>query len=196
MVVIDDGSKDRTFEIAKKAGVKVIHHQVNHGKGEAIKTGFNHVLSHDASAKYIVLIDSDMQYLPDELLKLVEPLKSGEADFVIGSRNWSGVPFRHRLGNFVWRTTFNVFFGTRLVDTNCGYMALTRRAVERVRNVHGGYIIENKMISDAVRSRLRIMQVPVKVFYKHKSKVQRGIRVVAGVLIFIIKEGIKYRLGF
>jgi glycosyltransferase involved in cell wall biosynthesis len=195
IVVIDDGSKDRTYEIAKMSGVKVIRHRANQGKGEAIKTGFNYVLKHNSGMKYVVLIDADMQYMPEELPRLVRPLKNGEADFVIGYRNWGGVPFRHRLGNFVWRTAFNILFGTRLVDTNCGYMALTKHAVEKVRNVHGGYIIENKMISDAVRSKLRIIQVPVRVFYRHKSKVRRGIRVVAGVLIFIIKEGIKYRLG-
>ena len=194
-IVIDDGSNDRTVEIARKSGAKIIRHDYNKGKGEAIKTGFEYVLKHGDGMKYVVLIDADMQYLPDDMPKILKPLKESKADFVIGSRNWSNVPFRHRLGNFVWRTTFNLMFGTSLTDTNCGYMALTKRAVQRVKNVHGGYIIENKMIADAVRSGLRIKQVPVRIFYRHKSKIKRGVRVVAGVLIFIITEGIKYRLG-
>jgi glycosyltransferase involved in cell wall biosynthesis len=194
-IVIDDGSTDKTVEIAKKSGVKIIQHDYNKGKGETIKTGFDYVLKHDFGIKNVVLIDADMQYLPNDMPRLLQPLKEGKADFVIGSRNWNNVPFRHKLGNFVWRTTFNVMFGTNLIDTNCGYMALTKRAVEKVKNVHGGYIIENKMIADAVRNGLRIRQVPVRIFYRHKSKVPRGIRVVLGVLIFIITEGIKYRLG-
>ena len=194
-IIIDDGSRDKTYKIIKNLGMKILRHDYNKGKGEAIKTGFEYVLKHDSGIKYVVLIDADMQYLPDDMPKLLKPLKDGKADFVIGSRNWSNVPFRHRLGNFVWRSTFNLMFGTNLTDTNCGYMALTKRSVEKVKNVHGGYIIENKMIADAVRSGLRIRQVPVRIFYRHKSKVPRGIRVVTGVLIFIVKQGIKYRLG-
>ena len=194
-IIIDDGSRDKTYKIIKNLGMKILRHDYNKGKGEAIKTGFEYVLKHDSGIKYVVLIDADMQYLPDDMPKLLKPLKDGKADFVIGSRNWSNVPFRHRLGNFVWRSTFNLMFGTNLTDTNCGYMALTKRSVEKVKNVHGWYIIENKMIADAVRSGLRIRQVPVRIFYRHKSKVPRGIRVVTGVLIFIVKQGIKYRLG-
>jgi len=56
-----------------------------------------------------VVVDADLQYLPEEARKILEPIKRGEADLVMGFRNWREVPFRHKLGNFVWRKFFNFF---------------------------------------------------------------------------------------
>jgi glycosyltransferase involved in cell wall biosynthesis len=193
VIVVDDGSKDRTYELAKRAGAIVLKHKINKGKGEALRTAFEYAKRR--KIKNIVIIDADLQYLPEEAMKLLEPIKRGEADFVMGYRNWREVPFRHKLGNFVWRTFFNILYGTKLKDTNCGYMAFGERAIKEIENIHGGYIIENSILSDAFKKRLRVKQVPVKVFYHKKSGIKRGIRVVLGVLIFILKEGLKYRLS-
>ena len=196
IIVVDDGSTDSTVGIVKRSGVKLIQHKKNKGKAEAIKTGFNYILKNYPDVKYVVLLDADMQYYPEDAVKLLGPLENGEADFVTGYRNWSRVPFRHSLGNFVWRATFNFLFGTKFKDTNCGYMALNRRAMEKMSEIiHGGYILENAMFIEAVKRKLRIKQVPVRVVYKETRPVFNGIRVVGGLLLFILKEGFKYRLG-
>jgi len=195
-VVIDDNSADRTIEIAKKTGAIVLRHESNKGKGEALRTGIRYTLKKMPNVKNIVFIDADMQYHPREAPKLIKLLDDGDADIVIGYRKWSSVPFRHALGNFVWRTTFNILFGTILKDTNCGIMAMTKKAVNVIINsLHGGYVIENSILSYAVKKRLKIEQVPVNVKYKQKSKVMRGVRMVGGIFVFIVKEGLKYRLG-
>lgn len=193
VIVVDDGSKDRTYELAKKAGAIVLRHKTNKGKGEALKTAFE--FARKRKIKNFVIIDADLQYLPEEARKILEPVKRGEADLVMGYRNWREVPFRHKLGNFVWKTLFNILYGTKFKDTNCGYMAFGERAIKEIKNIHGGYIIENSILSDAIKNGLRVKQVPVKVFYHKKSGIKRGIRVVLGVLIFILKEGLKYRLS-
>jgi glycosyltransferase involved in cell wall biosynthesis len=190
IIVVDDGSKDRTVELAKKAGAIVIRHEKNKGKGEALKTGFDYISKLDG-IKNIVLIDADLQYEPEESLKLLKALES--ADVVMGYRDFSKLPFRHKLGNFVWRTFFNLFFGTRLKDTNCGLIALTIDSIKKM-DIHGGYIIENSMLASAIKNNLKIKQVLVNVNYKKTSGIERGIRVEAGVLIFILVEGIKYRM--
>jgi len=146
------------------------------------------------TAKYIVIIDADLQFRPEDAPSLLEPLLAGDADIVMGSRDFSKVPFRHRLGNFVWRTAFNLLFGTRLKDTNCGYIALTVEAAKRIGTFHGGYIIETHMLAESVRKGLKISQVPVVVDYRRTSAVPRGIRVVLGVLTYVIVEGFKYRV--
>lgn len=194
-IVIDDGSTDRTYEIVKKSGTTVIRHEKNKGKGEALKTGFTHVMYNYPDVKNVVLVDSDLQYDPEDSLKLLKPLENGSADFVMGYRDWSTVPFRHRLGNLVWRTSFNSFFGTEFKDTNCGIMALSRKAIETIKGTYGGYIIENKMLMDMLKNDLKIEQVPVRVHYKRKKGILGGLRMVLGCLIFILREGIKYRLG-
>jgi len=192
-IVVDDGSRDKTYELAKSSGAIVLRHEINKGKGEALRTALNYVRL--KKIKRFVVVDADLQYLPEEAMKILEPIVKGEADFVMGFRNWKEVPFRHRLGNFVWRWFFNLLYGTSLKDTNCGYMAFGERAIAKIENIHGGYIIENSILSDVIRNSLKIKQVPVKVFYHRKSGIKRGIRVVLGILIFIIKEGIKYRLS-
>jgi len=192
-IVVDDGSRDRTYKLAKKAGTIVLRHKINKGKGEALRTAFEYAKMR--KIKNFVIIDADLQYLPEEAKRVLEPIKKKEADFVMGYRNWREVPFRHRLGNFVWRTLFNILYGTNFKDTNCGYMAFGEKAIAEIENIHGGYIIENSILNDAIRKGLRIKQVPVKVFYHKKSEIRRGIRVVLGVLFFILKEGMKYRLN-
>jgi len=200
IIVVDDGSRDRTSEIAKKISresktkITILSHEKNRGKGEALKTGFEYVLK-KTNSDIAVIMDADMQYPPEQSGKVIEPIRSGRADFVMGFRDFRKVPFRHMLGNFVWKTSFNILFGTRLKDTNCGLMALSRKALENVGTVYGGYIIENAMLASMVKKGLRIEQVPVAVDYHRASGIKRGIRMVSGVLVFIIKEGLKYRLG-
>ncbi|MCS7093647.1 MAG: glycosyltransferase family 2 protein [Candidatus Aenigmarchaeota archaeon] len=193
VLVVDDGSKDKTYEKAKKAGAIVIRHEKNMGKGEALKTGFNFLRRKKINS--VVIIDADLQFLPEEATKLLEKIRNGSADIVMGCRMWKNVPFRHKIGNFIWRFFFNILFGTKLKDTNCGFMALNKKALEKIEKIKGGYIIENSILSDAVEKGLRIENVPVKVFYHKKSGLKRGLRIVFGVLMFIIMEGMKYRIN-
>jgi len=194
-IVIDDGSTDRTYEIAKKMNAVVIKHDENRGKGEALKTGFTFILKNLPKIRNVIIVDADMQYSPKDSIKILDPLRKGEADFVMGRRNWRTVPLRHSFGNLIWRGIFNSFFDTKLKDTNCGYMGLSRIALKKIRRIHGGYIIENMMLIEALKHKLRIKQVPVSVTYKYKRNVFSGLRMGLGVLVFIIVEGIKYRLG-
>ncbi len=194
-VVIDDNSIDRTSEIAEKSGSIVIRKTKNAGKGEALKTGIEYVSKNMPEIENIIFIDADLQYYPEEADRLLKPLKDGTADMVMGFRDWSNVPFRHRLGNFVWKTAFNTFFGTKMFDTNCGYMAIKTDAIDMAKDaLHGGYIIENSLLSHAVKNGLKIYQVPVTVTYNHRSEIPRGIRMVSGITLFILKEGLKYRI--
>jgi glycosyltransferase involved in cell wall biosynthesis len=195
-IVIDDGSRDKTFDIARENGAIVLRHEKNIGKGEAIKTGLQYVLKNHPEIEYLVLIDADMQYPPEESTKLIEPLEKDAADLVTGYRDWTTVPYRHRFGNFVWRTLFNLLFGTSFKDTNCGFVAMNKKAAEILKDkIYGGYILENSIFVHALKNKLRIKQVPVKVFYKKISKVSRGIRIVLGVSLFILREGLKHRFG-
>jgi glycosyltransferase involved in cell wall biosynthesis len=191
IVVVDDGSSDRTAMIARKEGAKVLRHSRNLGKGEALKTGIKYFRKNDFDA--IVILDADGQYSAKDAKKFFSVLK--DYDFVIGQRDFSKVPFRHRVGNLVWKTAFNLLFGTNLKDTNCGYIGLSKKAMQTLKNIHGGYIIENSMLAEAVEKGLRIKQIPVNVKYKKVSSLIRGIRMVLGVLVFILIEGLKYRVG-
>lgn len=195
-IVIDDGSTDNTFSICANNGAIAIRHETNKGKGEAIKTGIEYLKRNHPEFSSLVLMDADMQYHPSEALKIFEVLESNNSDFVMGNRNWKEIPFRHQLGNFVWRNVFNILFGKSLKDTNCGLMGFNRNAVEKLKDhILGGYIVDNSILIGAIKNNLRIDQVLVNVSYHKKSKVVRGVRVVLGVLLYIIKEGLRYRFG-
>ncbi len=190
IVVVDDGSKDRTGEIARSLGVTVISHDINKGKGEAIKSGLEYFRK--IGVDTVVILDADGQYAAKDANKFFKIL--GKYDFVMGFRDFSSIPFRHKLGNILWKTVFNFLFGTRFKDTNCGYIGLSKNAMQKLTRIHGGYIIENSLLSEAIEKNLRIAQVYVNVKYRKTSGIIRGIRMVLGVLLFIILEGIRYRL--
>ncbi|MFH8080318.1 MAG: glycosyltransferase family 2 protein [Candidatus Aenigmatarchaeota archaeon] len=196
-IVVDDCSPDRTGEIAKSAGAIVLRHEKNRGKGEGLKTAFLYIKHNLPDIKYVAILDADLQYMPEDLPKIFNPLVVDQADYVTGYRNWKrDVPLRHRLGNFVWRTTFNIMFGVRVKDSNCGFIAMNREAMLKLVDATvGGYIIENMMMIKAMKEGLRIKQVPVKVYYYDVRDIPTGIRFVLGNFIFIIEEGFRYRFN-
>ncbi len=195
-IVVDDGSIDKTFEICSNNGTVTIRHEINKGKGEAIKSGVDYLLKSHPDFTHLVLMDADMQYHPEEALAIFDTLEKTNADFVMGHRNWKEVPFRHQLGNFVWRNVFNILFRTNLKDTNCGMIGFSRNGIEKLKDhILGGYIVDNSILIGAIKNNLKIDQVPVKVNYHRKSKVVRGVRVVLGVLLYILREGIRYRFN-
>ncbi|MBI4176920.1 MAG: glycosyltransferase family 2 protein [Candidatus Aenigmarchaeota archaeon] len=193
VVVVDDGSKDGTGKIARKEGAFVVAHSANRGKGEALRTGLDVFNRKFRGVKYIIVADADRQYAIKEAPNLLKPLLRGEADFVMGKRDFSKIPFRHRLGNWVWRTAFNAMFKTNFSDTNCGFIAMTKATANKVVSaLGGGYIIENALLIEAIRNNLAVRQVGVSVDYRKTSAVPRGLLMVAGVLVFIFKNGIRY----
>ncbi|NCO97354.1 MAG: hypothetical protein COY38_05180 [Candidatus Aenigmarchaeota archaeon CG_4_10_14_0_8_um_filter_37_24] len=196
IIVVDDCSKDRTGEIARRNGAIVIRHKANKGKGEALVTGFKEVLKNHPNIEYAILIDADSQYDPEDAPRLVKALKQGN-DYVTGFRRWKrDVPVRHRAANFLWRKAFNILFGVDLFDSNCGYIGMNRKAMKIIsKGSYGGYIIDNVMLAKAVENKLKIKQVPVKVHYSEKRDVKTGLRFFLGNFIFIIEEGFRYRFG-
>lgn len=196
IIVIDDCSEDRTGEIARKNGAIVIKHEVNKGKGEGLVTGFKEILKNYPDIEYVILIDADSQYDPEDAPKLIKVLKQGN-DYTTGFRHWKrDVPFRHRFANFLWRKTFNILFRVNLFDSNCGYIGMNRKAMKIIsKGSYGGYIIDNVMLANAVKNKLKIKQVPVKVHYPKLRSGITGTRFFLGNFIYIIEEGFRYRFG-
>ena len=121
VIMVDDGSKDKTSEIASKLGIKPIRHEKNMGKGAALRTGIKEALEH--SPDIIVLLDADGQHNPDEIPKLISTLSSGY-DLVCGVRNISrssGMPFQRVLSNKITSTLLKILYGVNISDVLCGF---------------------------------------------------------------------------
>jgi glycosyltransferase involved in cell wall biosynthesis len=186
VLVVDDGSHDDTARIATAAGALVIRHDRNGGKGCALNTGLIHARQLGAMA--VVLIDGDGQHRAEEIPTVLGPVLSGEADVVVGSRYLSPrahVP-RHRvLGHKALNWLTNAASGVRLSDSQNGFRALSRRALEAFWFSSQGFSVESEMQFLIQEHHLRVAEAPVTTLYYEKPKrspVAQGLQVVGGTL--------------
>lgn len=162
-IVVDDGSRDRTGEMAKKAGARVVVHDVNYGKGRAIRTGAS-----IAKGDIIVFLDADLQHRPEDIYKLVEPIQKDRADITIGSRflgNTKAMPFVRKISNFISTALIRLFFGINIGDTQSGYRAIKREFLEKMNLESERYNIETEVLSYAGKFHMRIEEVPIETIY-------------------------------
>jgi glycosyltransferase involved in cell wall biosynthesis len=159
-IIIADSSQDRTGEIAASLGARVIHPEKK-GYGNAYLCGFA-----AADGRYIVMGDADNTYDFCEIVRLIEPLKSG-ADLVIGSRfkgeiyPGSMTPLHRFIGNPVLNWLLNYIFHTRFSDSHSGFRAITRESLDRLHLKTGGMEFASEMLVMASKENLRIEEVPV-----------------------------------
>ncbi|MCS7123006.1 MAG: glycosyltransferase family 2 protein [Candidatus Aenigmarchaeota archaeon] len=185
IIVVDDGSKDKTFEIARLLVKDVIRHRINKGKAEAIKTALLKSLN---KFRFFVIADSDGQYNIKDSLEMLKYLKKGY-DIVFGYRDFSKMPFRHKLGNKFLRALFNVLYGKKLKDVACGYFSFNKNFGKKlVEKIHGGYTLEASVLLTAIKENFKLKQVKVGVKYKKVSTMIRGIRIVLTISLFLIKS--------
>ncbi|MBO8183277.1 MAG: glycosyltransferase family 2 protein [Archaeoglobus sp.] len=172
VIVVDDGSEDRTSEIAEKAGAEVIRIEKNIGKANAIKLGFEKV--REEGWGVVVLLDADGQHDPDEIPELVKPVLENEADVVIGSRFLNGnaeIPRYRLFGQRILNFLTNVGTRTKISDTQSGYRVLSYKALERLDlTVTAGYNLESDMILSLGSNGIRITELPITVRYDVPSK--------------------------
>ncbi len=160
-IIVSDNSTDKTPEIARSLGAKVVTPD-KRGYGYAYLYAFKH-----AKGKYIVIGDADNTYDFLEIPKLLEPLKKGEADLVIGSRfkgeiKKGAMPWLHKyIGNPLLTWFLNIFFKAGVSDAHSGFRAFTREALEKMRLRCHGMEFASEMIIEAVRRGLRIKEVPI-----------------------------------
>lgn len=131
VVVIDDGSRDRTAEVARAHGARVIKLPFNLGIGGAVQTGLKFAFRHGYDVA--IQIDGDGQHVPSEIPHLLAPLQSREADVVIGSRYLGArhyrTPFMRRLGMVIFSAVNSMLIGQRITDNTSGFRAFNRRAI-------------------------------------------------------------------
>ena len=136
VLCVDDGSSDSSARIAESCGAVVHRHRVNRGYGGALKSLFAKAREMDADC--LVVLDSDGQHNSDDIPKMLEPILSGEADFVIGSRFIDGggsedMPAYRRLGIKVITAASNLSSDLAIQDTQSGFRAFSKKALDRLR---------------------------------------------------------------
>ncbi len=169
VVVVDDGSSDDTVQIALDAGATVIEHEVNRGKGGAIRTLMQHVRNGD-DVDALVVLDGDGQHLPVDIPDVVDPVLEGECEVSIGSRyveqEQTETPLHRRFGQRVLDYLTLSSSGENLSDTQSGFRGLSPDAVSRLNLRTDGMGVESEMINEAVDHDLEIEEVSIDVRYE------------------------------
>src|SRR3989344_3900202 len=179
IIVVDDGSKDKTKEAAEKANAVVLKHIVNLGKGAALKTGCDYAVKN--GAELIVDLDADAQHNPDYIPRFIEKLK--KYDIVFSYRKASRkMPFVLRFGNWFISRVARFLYGISLNDTQCGFRAFSKEAYKKVRWSASDYSMESEMISTAGKQRLKYVQIPIQTIYSDKYK---GTTIIDGIKIVL-----------
>ena len=190
VIVVDDGSTDRTSQRARDAGARVIKHYNNLGKGVSLKDAFAEVGGFDI----VVTIDGDGQHNPDEMMDIMRPIRESRADLVNGSRYLSGndsAPDHIRIGQRVLNIATNITSGTHVTDSQSGFRAFSGNTIPYFRFRDTGFGIESEMLADAAENNFRIVEVPITVRYDVENSSTKGpASHVGGVLVKIIIDKI------
>ncbi len=170
LILVDDGSTDASRQIlvelaAQHEEVRVVLHEQNRGKGAALKTGFAH-----ARGQVVVIQDADLEYDPADYAVLLEPIRSGEADVVYGSRflvdhrdpGRERDEFHHYLGNRFLTFFSNLFTGLNLTDMETCYKCIRRSVLDDVVIKSRRFTVEPELTAKLARKPVRIFEVPIR----------------------------------
>ena len=179
VIVVDDGSKDRTPEIVKSYGnVRLIRHQKNRGYGGALKTGFA-----NAEGNLLSFLDADGTYPPEHFPELCKEILSG-AEIVVGSRMAgakSEMPGTRRLGNLIFAQLVSIIGNRKVTDSASGMRVFKREALERMYPLPDGLNFTPVMSTRAIHEGLRMVEVPI----PYSERVGRS-------KLSIVKDGVRF----
>ena len=187
VVVVDNNSTDRTSEVARQAGARVIFEQLR-GKGNAFRTGMR-----EASGRYIVMSDGDATYDLSHLDQMIEPLKQGY-DMVIGNRlkgemESKSMPWLHKhIGNPLFNALIGLIARQRMGDVLSGLRSFTREAWATMAPVSTGFELESEMCLRAGRHHLKVKDVPVSYAVRRAPSKLSGLTHGWAITRFIILE--------
>jgi glycosyltransferase involved in cell wall biosynthesis len=166
---VDDGSVDQTSKLATRAGAVVLRHETNKGKTAAVQTIIKEAIRRNADV--LVLLDSDGQHDPDEIPVLIKPISEDGYDLAAGSRKLEGSkskgkrPFIRPLGQFVLKIGLDTITRKRYGDPECGFRALSRRAMAVMDFKGKGFSVEAEMIRLVEKHGLKTIEVPITEIY-------------------------------
>ena len=186
VILVNDGSKDKTLELAIESKRKypnqifVVSHVINRGLGAALKTGM--VVALKKGAKYIVTFDADGQHEIEDIPKVCKPLQDGEADVVIGARPFEDMPLSKSFANYIMNALTLIFYGRNVKDSQSGLRAFTAHAADVINIVSRGYGVSSEFIKEISDKNLRLEEVTITTIYTPETQ-NKGTDAIVGLRI-------------
>lgn len=173
VIVVDDGNGaefDEVFEqLAQLARCSVLHHEMNSGKGAALKTGFQYFLNHLSHLNGLVTADADGQHLVKDVLSVGRRVEVNQSGFVLGARDFKrkDMPIRSFIGNKTTSRIFQVLFGLYVKDTQTGLRGIATSELDWVIRLRGDHFeFEMNMLINMLKKKKRIVRVDIEAVYE------------------------------
>ncbi|MGO8957335.1 MAG: glycosyltransferase family 2 protein [Streptosporangiaceae bacterium] len=193
IIVVNDGSSDRTGEIADRLAaaypgrVYAIHHEVNQGYGHAVATGIRAALER-CGHRWLFLTDSDGQFKSGDLAMFLEEARRERADAVIGYRQHRADPVHRKVNAFLWTRLSGLMLPVRVRDVDCAYKLIDRRLLHGVSLNAGGATISPEIISNLRMQGARIIERPVRHYPReHGEPTGANLRVIIRSLVALLR---------
>jgi len=188
MVIVNDGSTDNTLDVILESKRKypnqihVFSLMINRGVGVATQTGFDVVLNFNP--KYVVSMDSDGQHSADDLDKVIKPLVTGEAQAVIGVRPLEDMPRSRNYANAIMNFLTKIFYRVDVSDSQTGFRAITRDALDKITINATGYLISSEFIREINDNDIPFAEVPIETIYTPETQA-KGTNTTAAIKILL-----------
>ena len=189
ILVVDDGSTDTTQAIAAESGTMVCRHDVNRGKGAALKSGIRAAFK-DPRCSAVVTMDADGQHDPEDLGAFIASWERDGADLVLGNRQILGsrMPLHRRLSNLTTSFLVSSRMGRIIPDSQCGYRLLSRRAGETIIPSSDGFEAETEWLLRAAAKRMVITSVPVRTVYRGERSHMQNWKTTKAFIRVLVRE--------
>ena len=186
--VVNDGSRDKTRELALKNGAHVLTHVINRGLGASLATGIIAAVQKSES-DIIITFDADLQHSGNDVRRLIDPIIKNQADAVIGSRFLSEedlklMPKTKVVGNLFLTKMTNFLSGTKITDSQSGLRAFTKKAAEKILIASDRYAVSSEIIHELSGRGFRIKEIPIKAIYDKRSAT-KGTNIKSGITILV-----------
>ncbi|MBM3255821.1 MAG: glycosyltransferase family 2 protein [Candidatus Omnitrophica bacterium] len=165
VLVVDDGSSDNTYNLARQAGSAVLRNQNNQGKGASLVKGFNYALSHGYDV--VITMDGDGQHLPADIPYFIRMAEDSKSGLIIGNRmlKTQRMPRLRLLTNMFMSWVISKVAGQGIPDTQCGFRLLKKEVIEKLSLGTSKYETESEIIIQTSRLGFKIESMPVKTVY-------------------------------